>query len=189
LSLGPDVSGVKLRNTGKVTLTYGGLVSYSINDKFTLRSGFYVANKIYSADKDEYYASSGSTWNTYLQSVDAKCKVYEIPLTVSYNFSKTKNHNLFASAGLSSYFMKRESYIYYYKNSADSTYNWPWSVQNKNKHYFSVLNISAGYEYSVNKRISVTGEPYLKLPLSGIGAGKIKLNSAGVIFTVAIKPF
>ena len=70
-----------------------------------------------------------------------------------------------------------------------SLYNRPWTVTNQNKHYFSVVDISAGYEHSINKRFSIIAEPYVKLPLSGIGIGKIKLNSAGVLFTAAIKPF
>ncbi|MEP6952377.1 MAG: outer membrane beta-barrel protein [Ginsengibacter sp.] len=189
LSAGPDVSAVKLSNAGKMTFIYGGELSYSFTRKFTLRTGFYVARKIYSVDDNEYHVPAGSTWNNFLQSVDANCKVYEIPLTISYNFGKTKNHNWFASTGLSSYFMKRESYVYYYKNPAGVTWDKPKTITNQNKHYFSVLDISAGYEYYINKRFSLSAEPYVKLPLSGIGLGKIKLNSAGVLFTVAVKPF
>jgi hypothetical protein len=189
LGIGPDVSAVELRRTGKITFTYGADLSYSFTDKFTLRTGFYVAKKIYTVNEDEYYVRPGSTWNNYLQSIDANCKVYEVPVTLSYNFGKTKNHNWFASAGLSSYFMKRESYVYFYKYPSGLTDNKSWTVTNQNKHYFSVLDISTGYEYSFNKRFSIIAEPYVKLPLSGIGVGKIKLNSAGVLFTAAVKPF
>ncbi len=189
LSAGPDVSAVRLSNAGKITLTYGAGLSYSFGHRFTLRAGFYVAEKIYSVDEAEYYVPPGSTWNNYLQSIDANCKVYEIPLTVSYIFDKNKNHNWFASAGLSSYLMKRESYVYYYKNSSGITWDRPWTVTNKNKNYFSVLDISGGYEYSFNNHVSVMAEPYVKMPLSGVGLGKIKLNSAGILFTVAVKPF
>jgi hypothetical protein len=189
LSAGPDVSAVELSNTGKITLAYGAGLSYSFTKKFTLRTGFYVARKIYSVNDNEYHVPSGSTWNNFLQSVDANCKVYEIPVTISYNFGKTKNHNWFASAGLSSYLMKKESYVYYYKDFSGATWNNPWTVTNKNKHYFSVLDISGGYEYSINKQFSISAEPYVKLPLSGIGLGKIKLNSTGVLFTVSVKPF
>jgi Outer membrane protein beta-barrel domain len=190
LAFGPDVSAVRLRNTGKLTFTYGAELSYSFTDRFTLGTGFYVAKKIYSVDEDDYHIQSGSTGNyAYLQSVNANCKVYEIPVTLSYNFGKVKNHNWFASAGLSSYFMKKESYVYFYKYPSGNTENRSWTITNRNKHYFSVLDMSAGYEYSINKRFSIRAEPYVKLPLSGIGLGKIKLNSAGVLFTAAVKPF
>ena len=189
LSAGPDVSAVRLNNTGKITVTYGAQLSYAFTHRFTLHTGFYVAKKIYSADKDDYHVPAGSVWNYDLENVDANCKVYEIPVTISYDFGKAKNHSWFAAAGLSSYLMKRESYVYYYKNSSGNTWHNPGTVNNKNKHYFSVLDISAGYKYSIDKRFSLIAEPYVKLPLTGIGEGKINLNSAGVLFTVSVKPF
>ena len=189
-SLGPDISAVDLGRIGEMTLSYGAGLSYDISSHFTVRSGFYASKKIYSAGKDEYKTPPGSGNYNYLESVDANCNVYEIPLTVSYNFGKAKNHNWFASTGLSSYLMKKESYEYYYKYPGSTNiYTKSWSVSNKNKHYFSVLDISAGYNYFVNKRFTLSAEPYLRLPLTGIGAGKIRLNSGGVLFTATLKPF
>lgn len=187
VSAGPDISGVSVSKIGKVTIAYGAGVSYELSGNFTLRTGFYIAKKIYSAGESDYHSNTVNY--NYLQSIDADCKVYEIPLVVNYNFGRVKKHNWFASAGLSSYLMKKENYVYYYKYPSGNTYDKSWSVSNKNKHYFSVLDLSAGYQYIVNKRISLSAEPYLRLPLSGIGAGKIKLNSGGVLFTVSMKPF
>jgi hypothetical protein len=189
LSFGPDVSATRINNAGKITLNVGGELSYSLSDKFTLCTGFYAVKKIYSVGENDYHVQPGTGNYNYLQSVDANCKVYEVPIALSYNFGKVKNHNWFASLGFSSYFMKKESYVYFYKNSSGYEWNKSWSVKNQNKHYFSVLDISGGYEYSINKEFSLRAEPYIKLPLSGIGAGKIKLNSAGILFTVAVKPF
>ena len=189
MSFGPDVSAARINNAGKITLNVGGELSYSLSDKFTLRTGFYAVKKIYSVGENDYHVQPGAGNYNYLQSVDANCKVYEVPITLSYNFGKAKNHHWFAALGLSSYFMKKESYVYFYKNLSGYEWNRSWSTENQNKHYFSVVDISAGYEYALNKRFSLRAEPYVKLPLSGVGAGKIKLNSAGILFTVAIKPF
>ena len=188
ISAGPDVSSVGLDRAGRIALNFGAGISYALSHRFTLRTGFYKAEKIYSANKDQYHVPSGGNI-AYLYSIDANCKVYEIPVTVSYNFGKAKNHQWFASGGLSSYLMKKESYDYYYKYPNGNAYTKSWSVSNQNKHYFSVLDLSAGYEYSFSKKASIIAEPYLKMPLSGIGVGKVKLNSAGVLFTFALKPF
>jgi len=188
ISAGPDVSSVGFDKAGKVAINFGVGISYALSHRFTLRTGFYRTEKIYSASKDQYHVPSGGNI-AYLYNIDANCKVYEIPVTVSYNFGKAKSHQWFASAGLSSYLMKKESYDYYYKYPNGNAYTKSWSISNQNQHYFSVLDVSAGYEYTFSKRASLIAEPYLKMPLSGIGAGKVKLNSAGVLFTFALKPF
>jgi len=188
-SAGPDISGVDVAEAGKVTLSYGAGLRYLLSDRISLRSGFYVSKKIYSAEK-KYYKPSAFTYADYyyLQSVDANCNVYEIPITVSYSFNKSKNHNWFVSTGVSSYLMKKESYQYYYKYPSGITSDKSWALYNKNKHYFSVLDISGGYEYHASKKLTLSAEPYLKLPLTGIGDGKIKLKSSGVLFSVTLHP-
>ncbi len=189
-SAGPDVSGIKLTQTGRIAINYGIGLGYALSSRFTLRSGFYISDKIYSADKGEYHTqSNGSPDLDYLYNIDANCKVFEIPLIFSYNFSKSANHQWFASAGLSSYLMKKESYDYYYKYPSGYSDYKSWSISNKNQHYVSILDVSAGYVYSFNKKASLLIEPYIKMPFSGVGAGKVKLNSGGVLFTLAVKPF
>jgi hypothetical protein len=188
-SAGPDVSSVGFDKTGKIAINYGAGISYGLSARFTLHTGFFVAQKIYSADKYQYHMPPGGYNADYLYSIGADCKVYEIPITVSYNFGKTKNHQWFASAGLSSYLMKKESYDYFYKYPSGNTYTKSWSISNENQNYFSVLDLSAGYQYLFSKRAALLIEPYLKLPVSGVGAGKVKLNSGGVLFTYRLKPF
>jgi len=186
VSAGPDISFVKLNNTGKTTLNYGAGLSYSFAKRFTARAGFYVSRKIYSAKPDQY---TGGTVYPYLDMVDANCKIYEIPVGLTYDIIKKKNYNLFGGIGISSYLMKTEDYDYNYKMPSGQNYTYKAAVKDENKHYFSVLTLSAGYQYRISKRVSVQAEPYMKLPLAGVGIGKIKLNSAGILFTATVKPF
>ncbi len=182
---GPDLSFIELNKIGKATLTYGAGLSYDFGKRLTVRTGFYVSKKIYTATPSQY---NGVTYPN-LTGVEADCNVYEIPLSLSYNFWQRKNHNWFGSAGLSSFLMKTEKYNYLYKSSYGQTYNYKRTVSNENKHYFAVLTLSGGYRYQFNKRVSLQAEPYVKLPLSGIGLGKIKLNSSGILLTLTVKPF
>jgi hypothetical protein len=86
--------------------------------------------------------------------------------------------------------MKSESYDYYYKYTLTGpTINSKWTTKNENKHFFSVLTLSGGYQHHLSKNISLTIEPYIKLPLSGVGYGKVKLNSGGMLFSIGAKPF
>ena len=191
LSAGPDVSFASGGKPGTTKPLTGAGLGYVFNNRVTIRTGFYSGRKIYSASPDAYHPPAAFyTYYPYLEKVDADCKVYEIPLSVSYNFSRTPKQYWFASTGLSSYLMKKETYTYFYKQSpAGSTYNKKWTITDENKHYFSTLTLSGGYQRSINRNVSFLIEPYIKLSLSGVGYGKVKLNSGGVLFSVVIKPF
>lgn len=191
LSTGPDFSFVGSEGPGKVKFVAGVGVGYTIKEKFTIRTGFYTARKLYSAQPSDYKAPPAFyTYYPYLEKIDADCKVYEIPLLVSYSFGKSTKQSWFASTGLSSYLMKRETYNYFYKYTPTSpTVSREWTVPDKNNHFFSVLNLSAGYQRKIGKNFSLTIEPYMKVPLSGVGFGKVKLNSGGVLFSIGVHPF
>jgi hypothetical protein len=189
-SAGPDYSSVKFKYSGQVKLNYGIGVSYAINDRFSLRTGFYAGSKVYSADSNSYHTPyTGGPYSYKLHAVDADCFVYEVPVNLVYSFKGTKNHNFFASAGLSSYFMKKEDYVYTYISPSGQKYTHLWQFRNENKHPFSIVSLSAGYQYNFSKRFSLLAEPYVKLPIGGVGDGKVMLNNTGVLFTAAWKPF
>lgn len=191
LSAGPDVSFVNKSKLGRMKLFAGVGLGYTFRDRLTIRTGFYSGRKIYTASPDAYHAPANFyTYYPYLEKVDADCKIYEIPINLSYNFSHSVKQSWFATVGFSSYLMKRETYNYSYKY-------FPWgplenrkrTLENVNKHFFSGLSLSMGYQYNINKRISFAIEPYIKLPLSGVGYGNVKLNSGGILFSAGFKPF
>jgi len=190
VSAGPDLSGVG-GNAGEVRLAYGAGIGYQVSKKFSVRTGFYAARKVYTANPDDYHPPT-NFWAYYpnLKNIDANCKVYEIPVTVDYKISSNKKESWFASVGLSSLLMKEETYEYYFKpNSSPNYITYSRTIHNQNKHYFSVLNLSGGYTRVLNKNISLQAEPYLKLSMTGVGYGKVDLNSGGVLFSAIIKPF
>lgn len=193
VSGGPDVSFTGKDKMGQMKLVGGAGIGYTFKERFTLRTGVYSGRKIYTASPDEYHGSQAFyAYYPNLQKVEADCKVTEWPILLSYNIgaSKNKRSNWFVSAGISSLFMKRETYDYYYKyNPSGPTLNKSYTFWNENKHFFSLMTLSAGYQHKLTRSISLTAEPYFKLPLKGVGAGKVKLNSAGVSFTLSVNPF
>jgi hypothetical protein len=191
LSTGADISFAGSDKLGKTKLFAGAGLGYTFKSRVTVRTGFYTGRKIYSALAANYHPpASFYNYYPYLEKVDADCKVYEIPVSVSYNFGNSKKQNWFISTGLSSYLMKSESYDYFYKyTSGGPTLNKKWTIEDENKHYFSVLTLSGGYQRNLSKHLSIMVEPYLKLPMSGVGYGKVKLNSAGLLFSIGFKPF
>ncbi|HEX7902965.1 MAG TPA: hypothetical protein VF487_03720 [Chitinophagaceae bacterium] len=189
LSAGPDISAIGISNTGKLRSAYGLGLGYTFTSKFTIRTGFYVTNKIYTAAPLDYKPINPPPNRRYLVKVDADCKVYEIPVTLAYQLGSSKKYSWFASAGLSSYLMKKEKYAYLYKYANGQTYTYKRIYENENKHLFSVLSLSGGYTRTINNSFTLSAEPYFKIPLSGIGHGNVKLNSAGMLFTLGVHPF
>lgn len=191
LSAGPDISFVNLKNIGKIQPVFGAGISYAINQKFSIRSGFYVTRKTYIADPSDYHPSTAGFWDYYphLDFIDANCKIYEVPIIINYVFNITPSQQWFASAGVSSYFMKSEDYTYINKPGYTPPRNNNYQIKNENQHYVASLRFSAGFEKKLSNKISITAEPYFNLPLKGIGYGKVKLNSTGILFSVGIRPF
>jgi len=187
VSAGPDVSKAGSSKTGKTTLLYGAGIGYTRN-RFALRAGMYLAKKIYWANANDYYLTYTPPPTVKFVGADANCDVIEIPVKLDYNFGMNDKHNWFASAGLSSYLMKKEKYVYIYKTLTGPS-SYPYQAKNENKHYFSVLNLSGGYTRQLNSTFSVSAEPYVEVPLTGIGKGKVHLNSGGILFTIGVKPF
>lgn len=191
LSAGPDISFAGTEKAGELKPVFGIGAGLHLGDNFTLRTGFYTGRKVYSSSPGSYNPPpSFYTYYPYLEKVDADCKVYEIPLLLSYHFKKSAKGNWFASAGLSSYLMKKEIYNYTYKYTpAGQSFNKEFTIKNKNNHFFSVLTLSGGYRRQLSKSAFIMVEPNLKLPLSGVGYGKVKLNSAGILFSFGVTPF
>ena len=188
VSAGPDVSKAASSKAGKTTLVYGAGLSYTRN-RLSLRTGIYASKKIYAAGPKDYTLSYQYPTMKF-DHADADCNVIEIPLNLSYNFGFGTRNNWFAGAGLSSYLMQKEVYDYLYKNiSSGQPYYHHYEVKNENQNWFSILNLSAGYTRQINKMISISAEPYVRIPLDGIGVGKVHLYSGGILFTAAVKPF
>jgi hypothetical protein len=170
-------------------MAWGLGAAYTWN-RVTLRAGVFSASKIYWAGPEDYKLSYSPPPSWKFMGADANCRVIEIPVKLSYNFAVKNRSNWFAGAGLSSYLMKRENYVYEYKSSTTgSSYYHSYETKNENKHYFSVLDLSGGYSYQLSNTISLSAEPYVEVPLTGIGAGRVHLNSGGVLFTVGVHPF
>lgn len=190
-SAGPDISFARTEKAGELKPVFGIGAGLNLGSKFTLRTGFYTGRKVYSSSPGSYNPPpSFYIYYPYLEKVDADCKVYEIPLSLSYNFKQSAKGYWFTSAGLSSYLMKKETYNYTYKYTPyGQSLNKEWSIENENNHFFSVLTLAGGYRRQLGKAAFIMVEPYLKLPLTGVGYGKVKLNSAGILFSIGIAPF
>jgi hypothetical protein len=184
----PEVNTVKFKASDKVTLNSGAGINYTIGKHFTLQGQFVKSRKVYVTDRKGYNPAAGSPLIPIdTLKVNADCKVWDIPVNLRYSFTGNIRSSFFISAGISSYIMKKEIYNFAYYNQG--VYETKQRIlENENKHSFCNLNLSVGYQYWLNKKWSIGFEPYFKLPLNGIGAGKVRLTSAGTLFSLTFKP-
>lgn len=177
-----DASFIHLNKIEQAKAISGIGFGYSINKRIILQTGFYAGSKIYAAQKKDYsFKNYSFPFVNTIEAINADCYVFDVPLTMRYSLTLHKKFNWFVTAGLSSLFMKNESYNVYYNYGPNTpTHEINWTYSNKNNHPFSVLNLSAGLEAALNKNLFISAEPYYKLPLGGIGEGAVQLSSIGL---------
>ncbi|MBF9223947.1 outer membrane beta-barrel protein [Hymenobacter ruricola] len=181
----PDITTVKFANVESPLPNLGVVLEYRLGSRLRVTTGLLRSTKQYKARRADYDFGDYGVYLThrYFDDVDGSCTVLDVPLNLRYDLVSRPHYALYGSVGLSSFFMQREQYSYSYVEYNKPGY-WSGEVVNANRHLFSILNLSAGYERALSSRWSLHAEPYVKLPLAGVGAGKLKLTSAGVFLGV-----
>ena len=147
--------------------------------KFTFSTGAAYAKAPYLTPFADYHTSYPFKYTPV--DVSADCRVLDIPLNVDYLvYSKARNQ-FSVGSGLSSYIMLNEDYHYNYAKPYNYTPT-DYSVTNQNQHFLGILNLQATYLRKLNPKVSLAVQPYLKIPLTGIGASQVRLQTAGVAF-------
>jgi hypothetical protein len=109
--------------------------------------------------------------------------MWEIPINVRYTFNPDGKTKWFATAGFSTYLMTSERYNYVYEKSAGGT-SWPENgsknIDSSSRYPFSIVNLTVGFEQRLGKVGNLRIEPYLRIPLTGMGTGKLPIMSTGI---------
>lgn len=189
LNGGADMTAVRFSEPGQKRIITGIGLQYQFLKNFSLRTGVLQTHKAYGAKPKDYKGYVYTPSGYWLSGVSGDCKVYEIPVSIAFTFNPNKRLNIFAAVGATSMIMKKEDYVYTYKSYNAPAYNYRYGVKNRNEHLFATIDLSAGIQQNLNNRVFFRAEPYVSLPLHGVGLGNIKLKSAGVMLSAGIKPF
>ncbi len=189
IMLAPDFSFINFNQFTNPGSVVGAMVEYRFNSRLSLQLGAMRSVKLYGATGAQYQ------WPTYWYSqkvrptsVDANCKVLDIPLNLRYDFTQGAKSRWFVSSGLSSYMMLNEKYDYNYPPGSTNIKWYKWNGTTGN-YWLGVLNISAGFEQQIGKHFTLQAEPYLKTPMADVGFGKIRLRSAGLFMSMRYRLF
>jgi hypothetical protein len=188
-SIAADAGSVKFLSLkdSKIAPKYGVGIGYQLNKKLSLQTGFYASWKKYIAGPDDYNTKYGSYWSMVkIIKVDASCLVYDIPITLRYDFLQKPSTVFYATTGISSFIMKQEDYNYHYMHN--NIYYVTPKTYTGNKNLFAVFNLSAGIEKKINSGFSLLAEPSVGIPLGGVGEGSVKLYNAALQLGLKYSP-
>jgi hypothetical protein len=119
--------------------------------------------------------------------VNGACNMYELPLTLRYDFFRSEKTKFFVNGGLSSYFMMKQTYIYFFHNG-QRPQAWKTTNNQQVNYWFSVADFSFGAETDMGKGFSFQAEPFVRLPLKNMGVQNVKINSYGFLLSFKYSP-
>ena len=185
---GIDKSNIHGTGSNKLGYNFGAQVSFNLSKRWSLNTGFIYTKKNYSAKGEDFHPPK-HYWTNYvtLNSLDGNCVMWDIPLNVRYNITTKPSNTWFVSTGLSSYIMRKQAYTYDYMYLGSPTSR-DWETNSQENEWFKILNLSAGYERTLNKSWSIQAEPFVKVPLSGVGFGSMDMSSYGILVGIKYKP-
>jgi len=180
LTAGPDVSTVKHTGNEKTGLSIGITAGVQITKRMAVKTGLLFEQKnYYSPGRFFWHGDVPPPNQNFLSSVNMHSHLVEVPVTLQYNVVQKRTFSLFVAPGLSSYFISNEKY--------EMEFRLPFSPERRKfvsqqsyANIFSIFHLSGGLLYKFSKTASVELEPYLKLPLTGIGKGSLPVTSSGV---------
>lgn len=188
LLAGPDLSTAGLfsdfYNPG---YTLGFKAEYEIAPGFSLRAGVQQSQVRYTVGSSDYNPPQGYwTGGIAANRTTAECLLLDIPVSLKYEVLQLANSRLYASTGLSSYIMLNETYSFDYNYQQEGLVQ-EWSEKTGTGYWFSNAMVSVGYELKLRQNWSIRAEPYLKLPLKGVGWGNVDLYSTGTVVALNYK--
>ena len=117
-------------------------------------------------------------------SLQGSSTIIEVPLKLKYNFLNKQAYSLFASAGLISYFLTDEKNDYILLVNGGET-NMTGKYPDAYRYFAAAVDVSVGYQHYFGRLTALRIEPYVQLPLKGIGVGSMQVMSSGIhlVFT------
>ena len=178
---GPQFNEVKSQGFSNPGFSVGLLTGVTLTKKLALETGLFISQKKYFSS-GEYFnmktVAASMPVGMKVISLNGKSTILEIPLKLKYDFLKKKNGRFFGTIGASSYILAKESNKYLVDlngNQQKLTRNY----SNNGKYVTAELNLSAGYDYKLKQK-TVRIEPYVQLPMKGIGVGSMPILSTGI---------
>lgn len=179
---GPLFDEVKNQGLKKAGFSAALVGGYRFNAHWSIESGLLLAKKPYFST-GKYFSmdkvGGSMPQGMEILSLEGKNIMLEIPVKVKYDFLQQLNHYFFSTAGLSSVIITNEknNYLVAMNGVQQAMIS---SYKNRSRSAAATLDFSAGYEFKIGKSDHIRIEPYIQVPLKGMGVGSMPMKSSGI---------
>ena len=185
---GPSFNQVKNQGLNKNGYDIGLIAGYQLNRKLSVESGLLFEKKYYFSDGkyfDMSKAGSGMPAGMQVLSLEGSCAIFEIPVKLKYDLAGNNHMRFFATTGISTYIVKNE-YNKYRALISGTQQDITGNYNNTSKYFAAAVHLSAGYQRKIGKSVNLRIEPYLQIPLRGLGVGSLPILSTGIHMGITI---
>jgi len=197
-TFGPDYTNAGGIANNQIGNNIGLTIGYYLTERFSLNTGLIYTNKFYWADANNYFFRQpvNITPTAYARTfaapppidyINGASNIWELPLTLRFDVAHHNKTKFFANAGLSSYFLMKQTYIYFL-HSGQNPLAYKISDNQQVNYWFGVADISAGFEAEMGKGFSFQAEPFVKVPLRNMGMENLRMTSYGFLMTFKYAP-
>jgi hypothetical protein len=186
---GPLFDEVKNQGLKKTGFSAGIIAGYQFKNHLSVETGLLYAKKPYFST-GKYFSmdkiSNAMPAGMEILSLEGNNYVLEIPVKIKYDFLHRNKRNFFLSAGFTSYIKTNEknNYLVLLNGVQQSMVSY---YKNKSRSLAATFDISVGYEHKISKWNRIRIEPYLQIPLKGMGVGSMPMISTG--FRIGLTKF
>jgi hypothetical protein len=182
LTAGAGFSMVKNSGLQKSGFDVGLLAGYRPKSRVSLETGVLVVQKFYATEGKNFSmeeVGSAMPAGMKLMEVEGSSRVVELPLHLRYDFIADHRKRFFSTTGFSSFWVTKERNTYH--AMMNGVPEKMYGAYSKDRRYFAAaFDLGLGYETHVQSNIAIRIEPYVQIPIRGIGVGKLPVRSAGV---------
>jgi hypothetical protein len=183
ISGGSSLSSVKTSGLNKPGFEAGIIVGYHFKNKLSLESGLLFGVKYYPS-RGEFFNPKSMPAGTDVMELQGCNYSFQVPLVLQYDLDNSKRKRIFVSAGLASYLLLKEQNDY--DLMVNGTQQQMLAKYHENKNYLAAaVHLGVGYEMKISKSFHIRVEPFVQLPLRGIGVGELPVTTGGIHFGIS----
>ncbi len=182
---GPGINRVKKQKLQRPGFDFGIIAGISIlKGKASVETGLLYTQKYYFSE-GKYFnmdkAGGSMPQGMEVMSLEGSSRLFELPVKFKYKVLQKKRSGIFMSTGISSYLMTKEEndYLTMMNGSEQSMFG---SYKDNSRYIAVMANIGAEYNYKIGKHTLIRVEPYVQIPLKGIGIGSMPVMTTGLHF-------